>query len=1023
MLKKMLEQVKSPGTEFRGAPFWAWNAKLEPEELRRQIRVMKEMGLGGFFMHSRVGLNTEYLGDEWFNCIKACVDEAELLQMDAWLYDEDRWPSGAAGGIVTQDPQYRIRAIRMACGERIAEISVPANQILGCFAAVVNGETISNCRVLSSVEDALESGETKLCFFWESSGTSSWFNNQTYLDTLNEEAVRRFIEVTHEIYAGRVGETFGKCIKGIFTDEPSMDNFQFDTDFPSLPWTGVIPQRFQEKYGYDLIPHLPELFLMSAGEDFSKARLDYYNLVTELFVNAFSRQIGEWCEEHQLRFTGHVLCEDDVVNQRHAVGAAMRFYEYMQMPGIDLLTEHWSIYDTAKQCTSMAHQFGRQWRLSETYGCTGWDFPFFGHKQLGDWQFALGINFRCQHLAWYSMEAEAKRDYPASISFQSPWYRQYHVVEEYFGRLGAALSAGEESRPLLVIHPIESTWGWKPQPILTEKDHQEEAECLIGVRNALLRVNLDFDYGDEDVLARHGAVESGLFRVAQASYRAVLLPPMRTIRRSTLAFLMEFRRQGGCVAYCGSAPAYVDGVRSMEAVEAYAGFMAAGKEDFDRVLGDAVREVSIRDREGREVEPVLFQIRRGEQFQVLFCCNTGRMLSDNQFNEPLVREAKIAFESVDISLVSSGEGELYELDLTTGRWFKVASRVEGGQRMFRTSFAELGSRLFLETTELIVAEEASAETGHGAVLMTFSERDWAVQLDEPNVLVLDHWRFRVDGEVLSEPCYVLTMDDRLRGMLGKRARGGAMVQPWLQPKDRKPERILDLEIVYEFGCAEIPASGIMLALERPELYQITLNGTSVPTVDCGMWVDPAIRCVSLPQHALREGMNELRLSCDYHEYLPGLEAMYLLGAFGVDDQTLTALPTTLVLGDWCEQRLPNYAGNVIYHTIFDWNGEAGSAPVLELGDWRGAALGVSVNGSPVKILPWAPYRVELDSLLRHGENELAITVYGHRRNAMGPFYLNDKWPAWTGPEQFKLYEIAEKQLVPCGLMNPPRVIG
>ena len=91
----------------------------------------------------------------------------------------------------------------------------------------------------------------------------------------------------------------------------------------------------------------------------------------------------------------------------------------------------------------MAHQFGRRTRLSETYGCTGWDFPFFGHKALGDWQTALGINLRCQHLAWYSMEAEAKRDYPASISYQSPWFDQYVQVENYFARIDAALSEGE----------------------------------------------------------------------------------------------------------------------------------------------------------------------------------------------------------------------------------------------------------------------------------------------------------------------------------------------------------------------------------------------------------------------------------------------------------------------------------------------------------------------------------------------------------------------------------------------------
>ncbi len=117
MMKDFFATLAAPGAEFRGAPFWAWNAKLEPDELRRQIQIMKEMGLGGFFMHARVGLNTKYLGKEWFDCVKACIDEAKKQDMLAWLYDEDRWPSGAAGGIVTSDEKYRMRMLEMETPE------------------------------------------------------------------------------------------------------------------------------------------------------------------------------------------------------------------------------------------------------------------------------------------------------------------------------------------------------------------------------------------------------------------------------------------------------------------------------------------------------------------------------------------------------------------------------------------------------------------------------------------------------------------------------------------------------------------------------------------------------------------------------------------------------------------------------------------------------------------------------------------------------------------------------------------
>lgn len=95
---------QSPSAAYRGKPFWSWNGKLEKDELLRQIQIFKEMGMGGYFCHSRIGLVTEYLGKEWFELINACADKGQSLGLETWLYDEDRWPSGIAGGKVTQDP-------------------------------------------------------------------------------------------------------------------------------------------------------------------------------------------------------------------------------------------------------------------------------------------------------------------------------------------------------------------------------------------------------------------------------------------------------------------------------------------------------------------------------------------------------------------------------------------------------------------------------------------------------------------------------------------------------------------------------------------------------------------------------------------------------------------------------------------------------------------------------------------------------------------------------------------------------
>ena len=162
--------------------------------------------------------------------------------------------------------------------------------------------------------------------------------------------------------------------------------------------------------------------------------------------------INQWCLANGIEFTGHVLHEDSLMNQTVPHGSLMRFYEHMGYPGVDCLTEHNRCYWIVKQIASAARQLDKKWLLSELYGCTGWQFNFKSHKAVGDWQALFGINLRCQHLSWYTMEGESKRDYPASILHQSPWYRDYAAVEDHFARMGVILSAGRPDCDVLVLY-------------------------------------------------------------------------------------------------------------------------------------------------------------------------------------------------------------------------------------------------------------------------------------------------------------------------------------------------------------------------------------------------------------------------------------------------------------------------------------------------------------------------------------------------------------------------------------------
>ena len=980
--------------EFRAAPFWAWNSAVEPEECRRQIRLMKQAGLGGFFMHSRIGLETEYLGREFMECVGACVDEAKKLGMKAYLYDEDRWPSGAAGGLVTRDPRFRTRELHILRG---TDAVLPEDAVLlGIYLARFEGETMAECRRVDDGERAGENCELLRCYS-VIMAPSPWYNGQTYLDTMNPEAVKAFLDTTHERYVAMFGAEFGKTIPGIFSDEPSYVNF-FNPE--AMPWTDAIPQKFQERYHYDLQDHLPELFYETA-ESFSQARHDFYELATTLFTESFVKQIGDWCERHHVVMTGHILNEDSLQWQVRACGSAMRSYPYMGMPGIDLIGEYWLVFNTVKQLVSVAHQLGKTRRLTETYGCTGWDFPLLGHKALGDWQYALGVNFRCQHLAWYSMKGETKRDYPASISFQSPWFAHYSHIEDYFARLGAAMVPGEEVRDILVVHPAEAAWG-----VHTQLGKNREIERLdmdfLHLTYRLLDAHLDFDFGDEQLMAEFGSVKDGLLAVGRGRYKAVVVPDVPYLAPTTVAMLERFQAADGTVLRLGTQPMQ---------------FSATTLEQLSEQL-EPCRRVSLKA-QGTEAHGVLYRLSHSDDGTVLFLCNTAMDYLDNFLESARVWERRKAYPEVELTLTMPQEGELLELHPEDGSVSRVRYDYRDGAYHCRFALDALASKLFFvgPGPEGVVREavERAGETAEVPARLT------GYQLSEGNALILDHPAYAIDGGKWQKPQFILDLDCELRKRLGVPVHGSQMVQPWCAPK--MDGKLLELALEYRFAVDVVPRTPCYIVVEEPGNFDFELNGRMLPAakLEDGFWVDPSMRRLRIPAEILRMGENVLRLRCRYHAGLAGLESLYLLGAFGVEDDHVVELPKTLTFGDWCRQRLPYYSGNLNYELHFTPKPERRYA--VEIGDWRGSEVEVFVNGQSIRCLTAFKGKIELENLLPGQDNRLDITVYGHRRNSMGPFWATGKSLLWIGFQVFRKHEVEERQLVPCGLLEEPKVLS
>ncbi|RKP52894.1 hypothetical protein D7Z26_14155 [Cohnella endophytica] len=521
----------SPSVDFRPVPFWSWNGKLSKERLLQQIHSMQEAGMGGFFMHARSGLSTPYLQEDWFACVKSCVDEADLLGMKAWIYDENGWPSGYAGGAVPRmDRAFRAKALVMEAVQRAED---------------------DEYRLIAS-RPAEDGKAANYYYEWVQPLGQERFELASYVDLLHPQVTQAFIESTHNRYKDEVGHDFAGTIPGVFSDE-ACALLWLDPSRPALPWTEGFAAIFYNSYGYDLIPLIHYLFIEE--ESYKKVRYDYWRLVMDLFAENYAKAVYQWCEAEGLFFTGHLMAEDNLVYQMEWVGDVMRQYEYMHIPGLDHLGRqiHKSSMElseasyttvlSAKQVSSIAHQLGKERCLSELFACAGQGFDPGLQKWMIDWHLVHGINLFSPHLLPYSFAGEGKRDYPPTIGPQQPWWKDYKVLSDYQARMCYALTRGKRVAHLLVLHPIESAFA-EYSPLNANSVNQKNAD-LERLSLLLLDHHLDFDFGNEHFMGRYGEVTEDGIRVGGCVYRTVIIPDCSRFRPSTLRLLQLFAEKGG----------------------------------------------------------------------------------------------------------------------------------------------------------------------------------------------------------------------------------------------------------------------------------------------------------------------------------------------------------------------------------------------------------------------------------------------------------------------------------------------
>ena len=999
------EDFRNPPARFRGTPFWAWNCTLKKENLRKQIGYFKEMGMGGFHMHCRTGMNTEYLGDEFMDMVSDCNETAKQKDMLCWLYDEDRYASGFGGGYVTKDIQYRERYLlftpsrldgyekdRETFQRKCRQGEEPKGYFVMAYRVRLTMGYLEE--YVAEQEESIRcgDGETIWYAYLTVDEKSSWWNNQTYVNTLDKPALDRFIHITHERYYEKVGADFGKSIPAIFTDEPQfaeMENLNFAEEKKPvrLPFTDDFDESFQTAYGASLLEHLPEVIWEKGKDTAATFRYQYINHLTDRFVEAYAANVGSWCENHNLALTGHMKGEETLRSQTVFTGETMRSLRHFHLPGHDVLSDQRD-YPTAKMAQSVSRQFGRFGALSETYGVTNWDFDFRGHKMSGDWQAALGIAVRVHHVSWLSMEGEAKRDYPASINYQSPWYKEYPLIENYFGRVNAALTSGRPQVKVGVIHPVESFWmtfGPYDQTYEKQEALENQYRDLCGW---LTFGQMDFDYISEALLEEETncAFDSQGFCMGEMRYQVILVPGCITLRESTVDRLLAFAGSGGRVVILGEAPVCMDGVFS-EKVRELAGKCEVLTFEKGAVLKclEPWRDVDVLLDSGGRADNLVYQMRQDEDGRWLFLAHGYEKVRDT-FWSMVDCEDYPYVENIHLRI--QGEYDLTVYDAMTGETEKLQCTHRNGQTRAEWRLGVHDSLLI----RLTPAAERQQGSGNAVEIRKPSSRirltqPFEVIREEPNVLLLDKAEYRIDREPWQPEEDILKLDNICRRRFGYPPKEEAGAQPWTVKDEKGFPNVLSLR----FAVDSLTDTWASLALESRDKTEIYVNGSLVEEESSGWFTDEAIEVVKIPP--LRRGSNTIELRMPYGEKA-NVESCYLLGDFGVEvfgkEKRIIPAPEKVVFGDLTRQGMPFYGGNLTYRCKFT---APGGHMRLRAQYFSGPLLVAAVDGKRTGSIAFAPYEVDLGDL-EAGEHLLEITAFGNRYHTFGQLHNCDRNYSW-----------------------------
>ncbi len=984
---KFLAPFVDPPNSFRPWPFLVLNDEYEPgageTRLTELLENLARVGYGGVFLHPRPGLITEYLSPRWFEIIRHCLAECRRLSLVCGLYDENSYPSGFAGGHVPAlAPQTTVRYLTPKFG---ALPDLPPADALTVY-RTENGVPVEIVDPL-----ALAEGASWCAFVIERMHPMAWHGEFPYVSLLDPQTTTTFLETTYQRYQTELGEQDWKSCAAFFTDEPHLPSDSHGPWGQGQHFSRLVQSEFHQRRGYGIETVVADLYYDSPTS--AATRFDFYETIHAMWMENFALPLETWCRENGIPLTGHYLEHDWPCP--YATPGHIHLLAHMDWPGTDLLecflleghdygdpqnlgpaaagTEPHALY-FLKQVQSVANQLGKERVMNESWGAGGHDSTPQDWLRIGRFLAVHGVNLFVPHFSPTTIRGARKKDHPQFFGEQSPWFENLGPLNAELGRLSWMVGQGRTEQRILLIDPL--TTGYclaaksdcvstasvhdtvtNPLAVLadTQKSLQPLRQTVAAFAQSMADAQMDFDVGDEYVLAEFGKVEKAGLRIQEQCYQLIVLPPgLQNLRSETLQALRAFASGGGKIAGIRPSLALLDGRVSQWPSELPVQWCASEQELL------AFVEHTVPPRLSFSVNPpagIAHLRRRCEEGTFYLIVNSSPADWATSLTLP---------EPGPISLLDpqTGEARAFDSRLSLSANSAVVLFIDAHPTPWQ---APAIPSPVATTGESKTAEFLGAERLH------------------PNIHVIDFCALDV-GHDFSPPQLVYETNRIYWEKHGMETNGWANLIQYrdhvLSANRRMPSHSGGAAQYAVHISPEVDLEKIDLCFECPDQWTVMVNGHPVEAGRSPAWLD--WRIARLPiGHLLHPGENSIHLVAKPFDVRQEIDQIYLLGDFRLRPaaQGFHLVPRSepLHLGSWKSQGLPFYDRKVAYR----FRRSPGTARLtVSPGSWYGSVLEFTCGARAFQT-----YGPGLDlAFTLEDPEEFSLVVTGLPLNLLGPWH-------------------------------------